>query len=114
STDGAGPLTPTRHAWRMSAECWPSGVSLLRGLAQVHPLRRPTAHPLRRRTAIQIPAAWPGAKRLLSPGTATSPLVSSVRSGSSSTAPAKKHTAPIRVHKFALLALYTWSVIGLM
>ena len=31
----------------------------------------------------------------------TSPLVSSVRSGSSSTAPAKKHTAPTRVHRFA-------------
>jgi hypothetical protein len=41
-------------------------------------------------------------------------LVSSVRSGSSSSAPARKNTAPTRVPRFARSALRNWPVAGLM
>jgi len=44
----------------------------------------------------------------------TWPLTSSVRSGSISMAPMKKHTAPIRVWLSARAALCTWPVTGLM
>jgi hypothetical protein len=39
---------------------------------------------------------------------------SSVRSGRSSSAPTKKHTAPIRVPRFDRAALWSWPVAGLM
>ena len=41
-------------------------------------------------------------------------LTSSVRSGKSRKAPAKKHTAPIRVPRFDRSALRNWPVAGLM
>jgi hypothetical protein len=41
-------------------------------------------------------------------------LLSSVRSGSSRSAPARKHTAPMKVPRFARSALRSWPVAGLM
>jgi hypothetical protein len=48
------------------------------------------------------------------PGVVAGALPSSVRSGSSSTAPMRKHTAPIKVPRFDRSASRSWPVAGLM
>ena len=47
-------------------------------------------------------------------GVVTAGLVSSVRSGMSSSAPARKHSAPMKVPRLVSSALWIWPVDGLM
>ncbi len=62
------------------------------------------------RNGVPLTAAqpWPAS------GVAAGALASSARSGRSSTAPTRKHTAPIKVPRFDRSALRSWPVAGLM
>ena len=60
------------------------------------------------------PDRWRRIQVSLAAGVVTGPLVCSVRSGRRSSAPAKKHSAPMKVPRFDRSALCGWPVDGLM